>query len=1126
MAEHGSIWITANAGSGKTTFLTRRVVALLLAGVLPERICCITYTKAAASEMRERVLSTLRRLLLADDATCRAEVAELLGRAATDADVARARSLFGAVLDSVSGGLQLTTIHGFCQNILKRFPLEAGIAPHFTVLEDEASRTLLTRAKHRLLSEYRAGDAALDAAFEVIGSRSSESRFDDYVSSIISKRGMWEAIWRHQTPETLRPRLFALHGLVEDTNDEVLRAALCACVSEAQAAVIRAHLPLLENHKNKAEQGLARIMCGWLELDTPLREALIDDFCLLFLTKEGSLRKQFVNKKEFPEGSPLAEVLSALAVVVERFYTQSASLANVEESYAIAIIARALLTQYEQAKAAVYALDYDDLIGKTRELFANPAMLGWVMSKLDHRIDHLLIDEAQDTSGEQWSIAHLLVEELIAANEGVGSGNLPRSLLVVGDEKQSIYSFQGAAPELFSNKKTQFHDMLFGSSAPLSEEMLTNSYRSAEAVLTLVDHIAARPEIASSLNEAGVIHPHQLKRTSAAGCVTLYPALIAPEKEVAPALTLPMEYALSKSATQQLADAVAENVAQWLASGRMLASEGRPVAAGDILILVRRRATLVLALIRAFERRNVPVAGLDRLTLSEHLAVRDLLALMRFVLNPADDLALAQVLRSPIIGMSDEDLRALCVARAGSLWAALKDHPAAIELARALANRDASPYEFLTDILEVQGARTRFAKRFGEEVHEVLDELKNQAAAMPKETTPTLAYFHDWMHGSTRQIKREQEGAGSGKVRIMTVHGAKGLEAPVVILADMVGLPTTQFERIYFAEDAHGQPFPVLAISEEAQKAPLMEQVKERKKDALMAEYYRLFYVALTRARDELHLWGTATKKGNINDATWYALAESSLKQLGAVEENGALVLRDARPAVAAKADAQTTLEKHALPAWATASAPRLRASVAAVTPSQLAPEVEVSAYAQAGGGSSRARGVTIHRILELLTAESAGVEIATLTAILAPDWTAAEQAKAVAEVERLMRSERWIWQNPSHAEVTISGTIDIAGTSMIVSGQIDRLVETVESVVILDYKTGAHVPPTQAEISENYRVQMKTYHALVRQICPQKPVRCAILWTASPLLMWCDDVIATTEWPTPFAVEQKPLVA
>lgn len=1083
-------------------------MALLLSGVLPERICCITYTKAAASEMRHRVLRQLRELLLMNEAECAARIEELLGRNATAEDIARARSLFGTVLDSPSGGLRLTTIHGFCQDILRRFPLEAGINPHFTVLEEGAADRLIATERNRLLNHYDTGNTVLNGALELIADRTSEARFDQFITAIIGKRNQWERIWRAQTPESLKQKLYALHGLEEGTSEASLRDFLLDAVTESDARTFRAHLQELVEGSNQAGQKLGRALTAWLEVERTYRAGLIDDLCDAFLTQKGEPRASLYGKNQFPPASPLHEACARLSETIQRYTAGIAALASAEETFAVATLAKELLDQYTRAKEEAHALDYDDLIGKVRELFANPSLLGWVMSKLDHRIDHLLLDEAQDTSREQWSITDLLVEELIAANDGVGSGNVPRSLLVVGDEKQSIYSFQGAAPELFAGMKSEFRAKLTDSFSPLATESLSNSYRSAEAVLKLVDHIAAQPEMAGFLSASGAVEPHALKRDKAAGSVTLYAPIAAPEKIEGEPLTLPTEYHISQTAAQQLADKVADEVAGWLKSGRLLESEGRAITAGDILILVRTRSSIVMPLIRALQRRDVPVAGLDRLTLSGHLAVRDLLALMRWSMNPADDLSLAQVLRSPIIGISDEQLCALSAGRSGSLYAQVGDNAL---LARALNERDCTPYDFLTSVLEIQDTRRVFALRFGEEVHEVLDELKAQAAAMPQGMAPTLANFYDWLSGSERQIKREQEATGD-KVRIMTVHGAKGLEAPAVLLVDTVSMPSTQYEKFFFTEDANRQPLPVMAISEEAKRAPVLVSAKQRKADSILAEYYRLLYVALTRARDELHIFGTANKKGEVKEGSWYDVISSAMRELGASEQGENTLLRDIRPAAPAKP--KLAPAKHAaLPAWARTAAPAISAGPQTASPSRLVNEVSASEYVEASDGSERARGVLIHRILELLASDTDTDTIENLAKLVAPEWSTDERNNITQHIAALLKSENWIWANPSHAEVNVTGTVMMDGLAVPISGQIDRLVETADGMVILDYKTGRHIPETPAGISENYRMQLKTYHALISMLWPGKRVRCAILWTASASLMWCDEEVAATPW-------------
>ena len=1111
-----SLWITANAGSGKTTALTDRVVGLLLRGVEPERICCLTYTKAAAGEMRHRVLERLRDLLLLPHEDARAMIVRLLGHSADAAQLAQARGLFGRVLDSPRGGVQFTTIHGFCQQVLTLFPLEAGVAPHFTVLEEAAAERVLAQARHRLLAAGEDADAALVEALALIGERSGEVTFDRVVADIAKRRAAWAEIWQNQTPPLLRGRLWQAHGLAEAATDAGLLAQLMDCMRAEESAILRAHLPQLMAHKTKREQKVGVTIADWLETPAEARLPKLEAFIALFLTQKHERRKDSIGDKEFPIGTPLRDAVEAIAARVYVLVQQRLALACAEESFAVAIIARAFLDLYAQAKDAARALDYDDLIVKTRELFAQPAMLGWVMSKLDYRIDHLLVDEAQDTSAEQWPMVDALVGELIAANEGIGSGGVARSLLVVGDEKQSIYSFQGAAPELFAAKQAVFQDMLAHSAAPLATRLLDVSYRSGAAVLEVVNHIAQAREVAGALTASGESPPHRLHRTGAAGMVALYPPITRPEKENFPPLTLPRDYLVTRSAAQLLADDVATRVAAWLAQERVVETTGKPITPGDIVILVHRRAPLVLPLIRALQRRNVPVAGMDRLTLSTHLAVRDLLALMAWCVNPADDLALAQVLRSPIVGITDDALRGLAHGRTGSLWAAVGAVDDAIpppqpspvngggsqNLSHWLTMAHAAPYDFLTDVLEVRGCRRAFATRFGAEVHEVLDELKAQAAAMPADALPSLAHFVEWISGSTRQIKREQESGAGHQVRIMTVHGAKGLEAPVVLMVDTVSVPNTGKEVMFTTRDANAQMLPAFALSDTAKHAARLTQAKEEKAAAIAAEYQRLLYVALTRARDELHVFGIAEKTGKVKADSWYAHVAASMQALGAREQEGVRVWGGVTsPAGGSAAVASENMRKNlALPAWATTRAPGVSRAVAASPSARDAHEI--SPYVRGVARGAKERGVRIHRVLELLRAESDAAEIVRLIAHLAPDWSEQQQAQAAAEITALHATHRWLWAHPSRPEVGVCGTVDGA----VMQGQIDRLVETPEAVVIVDYKTGRQVPARAAEVPESYVLQLKTYRALVAPLYPNIPIRCAILWTHAPSLMWLDE--------------------
>ncbi len=1062
-----SSWIRANAGSGKTTALVERVVALLLRGVSPERICCITYTKAAAAEMQTRILHELRQLLLMDEASCRTRLEHLLGAPPTDEQTAISRRLFARVLDSPFGGLQLTTIHGFCQQLLRRFPLEAGLSPQFTVMENGEGERLERLARQRLIDE---AEGELAAALELLADRAGEHGFRELLKCGVADSVYWQRLHEaYPLPGPLRDSIYAAHRIAPGSSDETLCAAAAASlIAPATAAALRAALP---QFTSKTEQKLAAILARLLE--TPGDVRALDDLCAHMLRKEDGAPK--AASSIFTKTVPLRDELLALQQRCAELHRQRGALALAEESYAAALASIRYLEHYRQLKAAHQSLDYNDLITHTAALLETHS--GWVMSKLDHRIDHLLVDEAQDTSAGQWRIVRILFDELLSEG-GIGSGGVPRSLLVVGDEKQSIFSFQGADPQQFMAEESHFAERLRYAGQPLELRRLEASYRSAQAILTLVDAVGALPEVARALSAGGEPTRHIFRRPDRIGRVVLHPPGEKIQRAEWPPFTLPTQYHTRETSTQQLADRMAATIRGWLDEGRH-----HP---GDILILLWRRQPFADALIQALEAQHIPVAGLDRLALAEHLAVRDCLAAIQWCSYSGDDLALAHLLRSPIIGMAEQTLEDLAFARPSTLWQQVQDHAPhiAAQLATLLEARHATPYDFLTRLLEVQGARSRFVARFGQEVAEVLDELKAQSLAMPSNQLPIIAAFADWLTRSGREVKRQQEGRGR-HVRIMTVHGAKGLEAPVVMLVNPARLPDTARERVLRGPEGT----PAIAFSDEAK--PAIAPAKEQRKQALLDEYYRLLYVALTRAEEELHLFAAEPAA----PASWYDMVAQAVATLPTTTQEGATILQDA--AARAPRPAEPIALPPALPEWLHVTPPAAATRTRILSPSRLVEAAESEAAIRSAPGAN-IRGVRIHRVLQFLRADSDAAHAAQLLRLAAPDWDGETHAATLAQIMALHAAHGWLWAHEAYPEASIAGEVD--GERY--SGQVDRLIITPDEVIVVDYKTGAHIPADAAAVPESYRRQLAIYRALLTPIY-QKPIKTALLYTSGPRLIW-----------------------
>ena len=1086
-----SLWIAAHAGSGKTHALISRIVRLLLLGVPPERITAITYTRAAAAEMRTRLIRSLRQLMVVTEEECRAQCNALLERAPTAEELARARGLLMAVLDSPSGGVELTTIHGFCQRLLRAFPLEAGVPPYFTVLEEEEAERCMELARQRLMAESEDGDVI--HALALLAERLAEESFYQRTRHIVTNREKWGVLSTYPLREELKQALYAVHGLTTEVTEESLLADFLAFVSAADWTIVQSFCESLIRHKNKREQRLGDILQRWHGAEVTSRKRMIADLLNLFLTTKGTLRASWLGEKEYPAEHPLRRTLQPLADASIAYMEAQRSLACAEESYACALIGETLLSHYTQIKAARAQLDYQDLITYTIRLLTQRDMTAWVMMKLDHRIDHLLIDEAQDTSAGQWQIVTTLLEELMGSDIKTHAP-VPRSLFVVGDEKQSIFSFQGANPALFSAHRARYQDLLLHHQASLQTQHLTLSRRSAPAVIMLVNALSASPAIATALTQETKIMAHQVHRREAAGLVKVYPLIPRVEKETAEPFTIPRQYFITRSAEQQLAETISATIARMLDTSR---------TPGDILILVRRRGRLVPCLIRSLQRKGIPVQGIDRLVLSEHRVVRDMLALIRWVEFPEDDLALAEVLRSPLIGVSEEILLSLSLNRGESrLWSRVANTEHASLLIRWRKAKECSPYEFCTEVLEASGGRVRFSARFGDEIHEVLDELKAQAAAYSG--APSLYQFAESLRKDSHEIKREQE--EGNVVRIMTVHGAKGLEAPVVILADTTVTPDTSREKLFSVMHADGIELPLMPCSSRARESAAIRTAKAAMLEELMGEYQRLLYVAVTRAADELHVFGAGAAEEN----SWYDSITRALQSLAAVtDEEGHLVLRDANDAMP-RARQTHSAEPISIPCWATTRAQPV-SNIVARSASQLV-ESQNSLFRFAPD-RSREQGVQIHRILQSLEKGLTEEDILLLSRLHAPEWNDTERTEICRRITTLYRTEPWLWEQNVLREVSISGMVDMGHGNIPMNGQIDALAIAEHQVTIVDYKTGSHVPQNEAEIPLSYLLQLKAYAALLAPHYPEVVIRSVLIYTHISRVFDVTQRVAAIAW-------------
>ncbi|HVA35277.1 MAG TPA: double-strand break repair helicase AddA [Stellaceae bacterium] len=1115
-----SAWVAASAGTGKTKVLTDRVLALLLAGSAPARILCLTFTKAAAAEMAIRIGTRLSDWATKSDAKLREDLASL-----TDADADpdlrdRARQLFARVLDA-PGGMRIETIHAFCQSLLRRFPLEAGIPPHFQVMEERSTAEAMGHAVAQVLDRARDGKpkalkSALDAVTQIVG----EDGFIELVAKLAVERGRL-AVLRRGGDAKFEGRLRERFGLQPgETPDSIVRQA-CKEAAFDGAALKRA-ARVLGQSDSSFDQKAGQALGQWLGR-VRSRVHGFDEYCAAYFTKEGARRVRLVTKAALALDPALGEVFAREAGRLEAVRARRDAARLVEATAALIRLAGAVLDAYGVHKTARALLDFDDLVLKAKDLLRRPGVAPWVLFKLDGGIDHILIDEAQDTNPDQWDVVAALAEEFFA---GEGARDTLRTVFAVGDPKQSIFSFQRADPAAFLAMQQHFRARVEAAAQNWRPLALELSFRSVAAVLQTVDAVFADQRVAAGVAFAGATIRHEPYRIGAAGLVELWPP-VGPEADEPPTpWDAPLSQARLKVPRARLADAIAATVKSWLDTGETLEASGRPMHAGDILVLVRRRDPFVGALVRALKERDVPVAGVDRMVLADQLAVRDLVALAEFLLLPADDLTLATVLKGPLYGFDDDLLFELAWRRTGSLWEALRRRAgenakfrfAVEELTSLLARADfIPPFELFAEVLGARAGRRKIVARLGLEASDPLDELLAAALAFERDHSPSLQGFLHWLVLGELEVKRDLNNeAGRDELRVITVHGAKGLQAPVVFLPDTLQVPERPHGIVWTSDG-----LPLWLAQGDAPAAREAAELADRRRDE---EYRRLLYVALTRAEDRLYVCGWNGKRKSPDDA-WYPFVHAGLKAAGGkpfafdgtklIGEDGwsgeglRLVTRQrgkreerpsrrAAPPVAA-----------ALPSWAVAPPPAEPAPPKPLQPSRP-PRAEPPTRSPLGADNGHIfrKGLIVHRLLQSLPRlvpeqREAAAKRFLARPVLALDPAA--QAAIAAETLAILAEPDFapLFGPGSEAEVPVVGLIG----ERAVSGRIDRLVVTESDVAIVDYKTMRPVPPTELEVPEAYLDQLAAYRAALARVYPGKTVRCALLWTEGPKLMWVSDM-------------------
>ena len=1127
-----SAWVTANAGAGKTYVLAQRVIRLLLGGADPATILCLTFTKAAAAEMAQRVFDILATWATMPEDELAAALSAFDDRPADGARIAAARRLFASALET-PGGLKIQTIHAFCERLLQQFPFEANVPGQFDVLDDLTGAELLADARAAALIATTDEQSTPGRAWRALIHAYTDSSIDNALTEAIAKRYPLRR-WMVQAGDR------SGEGSVENAIAH-LRGRLGLGEREDAATLCTRFLasaPIDAEHWNRLLDALGRYPTTNNDKAAGKVEAILGStgardevearigFAVKADGSPAAWKTRVTNdvKSEVPGFEPLfvdeAEKLAALRDKLNAVRTA-------ELTGALLTLFDAILTHYEAAKARRGLLDFDDLIQKTASLLLRAEAAQWVLYKLDRGLDHILVDEAQDTNPQQWAVIAALAGEFFA---GDPERQKLRTIFAVGDEKQSIFSFQGADPRELQAMRRHFEGKAAGADQSFHATPLRLSFRSAPQILAVVDQVFdsddLRASIAADPTESVV---HEAWKSDLAGRVEIWPRTADMASEEPEAWEVPQD--APGSGTLELASRIADEIEHYR-SGE-LALTGGTASMGEIIVLVRKRGTFAAAMNAELKRRGLPAAGADRIALSRHIGVLDLLALGDVVLLPQNDLALAALLKSPLVGLGEDDLFDLAHGRAGSLWAALEAsgeprHEAAFErlcLWRAGADR-MTPMTFFARVLGPDGGRRRFRARLGGEADEIIDAFLSQALSYERSHTPSLQGFLGFVRASQGDIKRESHDKADA-VRVMTVHGAKGLEADIVFLVDDGGAIVTPSMRPHLlpiADPAGIDVAPVHMLRQAkdfqtvAQAAAIAAQDKDQ-----VDEYRRLLYVGMTRARERLYLTGIS--KPRTPPDGWYGLVRAALApaQSPAESEDGELtapiVFGEGAAGLLHDKETPKKYDELARPDWLDRPAPPaprapapLRPSRALAEPDPPDPDAVIALSALPDAATALARGRLAHALLERLPGLPPADRRAAADIIIAgdPGIEAGERAAIIEEAFAVLDDPDLaaLFGPQSRAEVAIAGNLATSAGAFAVSGRIDRMAITGEAVLVADFKTNRLVPARPEDADPAYILQMALYRRLLAESVAARPVRALLIWTVGPQIMVVPDAL------------------
>jgi ATP-dependent helicase/nuclease subunit A len=1085
-----SLWVSASAGTGKTKILIDRVLSLLVQGIEINKILCMTFTNAAAQEMLERIYQETTNWIAHSETELFICLEKLLHRPPAPQEMRKATSLLEDITHPLNI-LKVKTIHSFCSDIAHKFALEMDLNPSIQILDHTELKAFIKEVKSRIFLKKEIFNTGLNIISQI-----TEAKLEEIIEVIITSKTKLEAVFCNDI-DTIENKLKYLFKCNNLSNIEELLKDFCNHTTHSKL------LPLGNIIKAGGITDLdkAQRIESWLNSALEIKISKIEDYLSCFLKKDGEKLK-----KVFSLGVTSKLDISLLDTIQDLCYEyieNKKSLCLIENTKLFLKLSQFVLEQYQQYKKSKNSLDYNDLITKTANILRSENMSNWILYKLDHQIEHILVDEAQDTSAEQWLIIDSLSTEFFS---GVSAIEVPRSIFIVGDEKQSIFSFQGANPEIFNLMQQYFKERILASTGKFAEITLDTSFRSAPIILDCVDKVFNDPILQRSVTTKPHIL-HTAHRSNYEGSIEVWPLVksIKLDSYKHESWNLPVKRVEKYNASKVLAKLLALKIKEWLSKGKFLSSYDRNLLPSDIMVLVRKRSEFIDHFIDYCKKFHIPISGKDRINLKDQIVFEDLLSLAKFALLPEDDLNLACLLKSPIIGITEEELFQLCHTRHSSVWNSLIEKQTTNKRFKKITEElmlyfnmadFMSPFEFFYKVLEIYDGKKKFISRLGLQVTDILEEFLRQAEKFEKDANISLQSFVIWIERNTFDTKNQTSSLNT--IQIMTVHSAKGLQAPVVILADPMDIPENN-ELLYWLDDIPVWPAKQSLLNQEC--TLLKQQYLKQQLD----EYYRLLYVALTRAEDELIICGYE-KLSVLSSNSWYQLlwqklyTDSSLKMfecLGDMEIEAftsPYYIKLGAQHMFYPLSTENTSQATLLPSFL--EEPFIEAAHKYFKPTESIETSDENFFL---------KGQVMHRLLEFLPSipqdYHRSLAASLLQSLSLPTLEVGLDNKALTILND--KNFDFIFYNKnSIAEVNIAGYLEILGETFFVSGKIDRLILEENEVIIIDYKTNKILPKTEADIKLSYLKQILTYRQLIKKIFPQKNIRIMLLWTEEKNLM------------------------